>query len=62
VEVLDRGVHDTAAGGSGLGLAISARLVAGEGGSLDLRTVDDPRGALATVTLPLGARTRVGAS
>lgn len=54
-DVLRAGVHDPAAGGSGLGLAITRRLVEGEGGTLALRTVDDPRGCLATVTLPVGA-------
>ena len=51
-DVLQRGVHDPAAGGSGLGLHISAQLLAREGGELDLRTVTDPRGCLATVSLP----------
>ena len=51
-DVLQRGVHDPAAGGSGLGLHISARLINREGGELDLRTVTDPRGCLATVRLP----------
>ncbi len=50
--VLERGVHDRAAGGSGLGLHISARLVAGAGGRLTLRTVEGPRGCLAEVDLP----------
>ena len=50
--MLQRGVHDPAAGGSGLGLHISARLINREGGELDLRTVTDPRGCLATVRLP----------
>ncbi len=56
VDVFRPGVHDPEAGGSGLGLAISARLVEGEGGSLAIRTVDDPPGCLATVTLPAAAR------
>ena len=51
-DVLQRGVHDPAGGGSGLGLHISAQLLAREGGELDLRTVTDPRGCLATVSLP----------
>jgi len=51
-DVLQRGVHDPAAGGSGLGLHISAQLLAREGGELDLRTVTNPRGCLATVSLP----------
>jgi two-component system OmpR family sensor kinase len=52
-EVLQRGVHDPQAGGSGLGLHISAQLLAREGGELNLRTVTDPRGCLATVRLPV---------
>ena len=60
--VLQRGVHDPAGGGSGLGLHISARLVDREGGELDLRTVTDPLGCLATVRLPAaGAQDRPGA-
>ena len=47
-----RGEHDPAGGGSGLGLHISARLIHREGGELDLRTVTDPLGCLATVWLP----------
>lgn len=50
--VLDRGVRDERAGGSGLGLHISRRLVEREGGALGVRTVDEPRGCLATVTVP----------
>ena len=50
--VLDRGIRDESAGGSGLGLHISRQLSAREGGTLTLRTVEDPRGCLATVTLP----------
>lgn len=50
--VLERGVHDSAAGGAGLGLYISRRLVEREGGTLQVRTVDGPRGCLATVTIP----------
>jgi two-component system OmpR family sensor kinase len=50
--VLQRGVHDPATGGAGLGLHISRRLVEREGGTLRVRTVDGPRGCLATVTLP----------
>lgn len=49
----ERGVHDPAAGGSGLGLHISAQLIDREGGELDLRTVTDPPGCLATVRLPV---------
>jgi two-component system OmpR family sensor kinase len=57
--LLQRGVHDPAGGGSGLGLHISARLVDREGGELDLRTVTDPLGCLATVQLPAaGAQDR----
>ncbi len=51
--LLDRGVHDVTAGGSGLGLHISGRLLAREGGTLELRTVEDPRGCLATLTVPV---------
>jgi two-component system OmpR family sensor kinase len=51
-DLLRRGVRDAAAGGSGLGLHISARLLHREGGELDLRTVTDPLGCLATVRLP----------
>ena len=51
-DVLQRGVHDPTAGGSGLGLHISAQLLAREGGELDLRTLTEPRGCLATVRLP----------
>ncbi|MDT7616286.1 MAG: two-component system, OmpR family, sensor kinase [Pseudonocardiales bacterium] len=50
--LLTRGVKDESAGGSGLGLYISAQLLAREGGTVRLRTVDDPRGCLATVTVP----------
>jgi two-component system OmpR family sensor kinase len=50
--VLDRGTRDESAGGSGLGLHISRQLLAREGGALTLRTVEDPRGCLAVVTLP----------
>ena len=62
-DVLQRGVHDPAAGGSGLGLHISAQLIDREGGELDLRTVTDPRGCLATVRLPAAdpAQDRPGA-
>jgi len=52
--VLERGVRDESAGGTGLGLHISAQLVAREGGTLSLRTVQEPRGCLATITLPVG--------
>ena len=61
-QLLQRGVHDPTGGGSGLGLHISARLVDREGGELDLRTVTDPLGCLATVRLPAaGAPDRPGA-
>ena len=61
-DALHRGVHDPDAGGSGLGLHISARLIHREGGELDLRTVTDPLGCLATVRLPAaGAQDRPGA-
>ncbi|MCY7342805.1 MAG: HAMP domain-containing histidine kinase [Pseudonocardia sp.] len=50
--VFDRGVRDEGTGGSGLGLPISRRLMAREGGTVTLRTVDGPRGCLATVTVP----------
>jgi two-component system OmpR family sensor kinase len=50
--VLDRGTRDESAGGSGLGLHISRQLLAREGGALTLRTVEDPQGCLAIVTLP----------
>lgn len=53
--VLGRGVHDTRAGGAGLGLHISRQLVEREGGVLSLRTVDDPPGCLASVTVPAAA-------
>jgi two-component system, OmpR family, sensor kinase len=61
VDVLRPGVRDPTAGGSGLGLAISARLVAGEGGTLTVRTADDPRGCVATVTVPAAAPRLVSA-
>ncbi|MCX6464754.1 MAG: HAMP domain-containing sensor histidine kinase [Pseudonocardiales bacterium] len=51
LDVLAAGVRDPAAGGSGLGLAISARLVAADGGTLDVRTAEDPRGCLARIGL-----------
>jgi two-component system OmpR family sensor kinase len=51
-DLLHRGVHDQTAGGSGLGLHISARLLHREGGELDLRSVTEPLGCLATVRLP----------
>lgn len=53
--VLDRGVRDESAGGSGLGLYISGELLVRERGTLRLRSVDDPRGCLATVTVPSAA-------
>ena len=61
-DLVQRGVHDPAADGSGLGLYISARLVDREGGELDLRTVTEPTGCLATIRLPaVGAQDRPGA-
>jgi two-component system, OmpR family, sensor kinase len=53
--VLERGVRDESAGGTGLGLHISRQLVAREGGDLRLRTVEAPRGCLATITIPAAA-------
>nr|WP_239029069.1 HAMP domain-containing sensor histidine kinase [Pseudonocardia acidicola] len=50
--VFARGVRDEAAGGCGLGLHISRQLVDREGGTLELRTVSDPPGCLAVITLP----------
>jgi two-component system, OmpR family, sensor kinase len=49
---LERGVRDESAGGSGLGLYISRRLIDQEAGGLSVVSVDDPRGCLATVTVP----------
>ena len=61
-DALHHGIHDPDAGGCGLGLHISARLIHREGGELDLRTVVDPLGCLATVRLPtVGASDRPGA-
>ncbi len=61
-DLRQRGARDPAGGGSGLGLHISARLVDREGGELDLRTVTDPPGCLATVRLPAaGTPDRPGA-
>jgi two-component system OmpR family sensor kinase len=51
-EVLRRGARDESAGGTGLGLYISAQLLEGQRGSLVLRSVGDPTGCVATVTLP----------
>ncbi len=50
--VLARGVRDASAGGSGLGLHISRQLIALQGGTLGLRTATDPRGCVASVTVP----------
>lgn len=53
--VLDRGVRNESAGGSGLGLYICGELLAREGGTLRLSSVREPRGCLATVTVPAAA-------
>jgi two-component system OmpR family sensor kinase len=50
--VLERGVRDEAAGGDGLGLHVSTRVLARVGGTLTVRTVDEPRGCLAELCLP----------
>lgn len=50
--VFERGVRDVTAGGSGLGLHISKKMAEENGGSLQLRTVHDPVGCLAVLTLP----------
>lgn len=50
--VLERGVRNAAAGGSGLGLHISEQLLARDGGTLALRSAQEPRGCIATVTIP----------
>ncbi|MFP5072059.1 sensor histidine kinase [Pseudonocardia nantongensis] len=47
-----RGKHDERAGGSGLGLHISVGVLQEIGGTLVLRSVDDPQGCLASFTLP----------
>jgi two-component system OmpR family sensor kinase len=61
-DLRERGARDPGGGGSGLGLHISARLVDREGGELDLRTVTEPLGCLATVRLPAaGTQDRPGA-
>ena len=54
--MLERGIRDEAAGGSGLGLHISRQLVAREGGTLTLRSVDEPRGCLAIGDRAAGQR------
>jgi two-component system OmpR family sensor kinase len=51
-EVLRRGARDASAGGTGLGLYISTQLLEGQRGSLALRSVIDPSGCAAVVTLP----------
>ncbi|RZT87856.1 two-component system OmpR family sensor kinase [Pseudonocardia sediminis] len=50
--VFERGVHDESKGGSGIGLGYSRDLAVKNGGSLHLRTVQDPVGCLAVLTLP----------
>jgi two-component system, OmpR family, sensor kinase len=51
-DLFERGSRGPDTGGTGLGLHISRRLIDREGGTLRLRTVDDPRGCQATVTVP----------
>jgi two-component system OmpR family sensor kinase len=46
------GAREVQVAGSGLGLPISRRLAATQGGRLRLRTVTNPRGCLATLSLP----------
>jgi len=55
---LERGIRDESAGGSGLGLHISQQLIGREGGTLAVRSLDGPRGCLATVTVPAATTDR----
>ncbi len=60
--LFERGARDETAGGSGLGLHISERLLSAEGGALALRTAADPRGCVATVTVPRAGADQVTGS